>query len=135
MARKANVFPSYLRHKQSGQARVRIARKDYLLGEYGSEKSRIRYAELVSKLAGVAPIDPFAKSNSGSLPRNVSEADPGLTIHELVLAFMCHADQHYIKDGEPTSEIHCLKSATRPLVDLYGFTAVDSFGPLIPSGR
>jgi hypothetical protein len=28
MARRANVFPSYLLHKQSGQARVRIGGRD-----------------------------------------------------------------------------------------------------------
>jgi integrase len=129
MARKPNVFPSYLLHKQSGQARVRIGGKDYLLGEYGSEKSRIRYGELIAKHAGGIPIDPFAGSNRGSIPQ--SQPDAGLTINELVLAFMRHADGHYVKNGKPTSEIHCLKSATRPLVDLYGFTPVDSFGPMM----
>jgi len=44
---------------------------------------------------------------------------------------MRHADGHYVKNGEPTSEIHCLKAAIRPLVDLYGLTAVDEFGPLM----
>jgi hypothetical protein len=41
VARKPNVFPSYLLHKQSGQARIRIGGKEFLLGEYGSEESRI----------------------------------------------------------------------------------------------
>ena len=49
----------------------------------------------------------------------------------LVLAFMRHADGHYVKNGKPTSEIHCLKAALRPLVDLFGFMSVDEFGPLM----
>ena len=65
MARKPNVFPSYLHHKSSGQARVRIDGHDYLLGPYGSEESRIRYGELIAKLAGGMPNDPLATSNRG----------------------------------------------------------------------
>jgi hypothetical protein len=59
MARKANVLPSYLLHTQSGQARVRISGRDYLLGLYGSESSRIAYGELIAKFAGGIPIDPI----------------------------------------------------------------------------
>lgn len=44
---------------------------------------------------------------------------------------MRHADGHYVKDSQPTSEIHCLKAATRPLVEFFGFTPVDSFGPMM----
>ena len=125
MPRKKNVTPSYLLHS-SGQARVRIDGKDHLLGEYGSEESRIRYGQLIARHAGGLPLDPFA--NRGTHPRNESES--GLTINELVLGFMRFAKQHYLKNGRETSEIHCLKSATRWLVELYGFTPVDSFGPL-----
>ena len=124
MARKANVLPSYLLHKQSGQARVRIDGKDHMLGPYGSEESRIAYGKLVANAANGIGIDPLKGGSSSTI-------ESGLTINELVLAFMRHADGHYIKNGEPTSEIHCLKAATRPLVELYGFTPVDEFGPLM----
>lgn len=129
MARKANLFPSYLLHQPTGQARVRIAGKDHYLGEYGSEASRIAYGQLVAKLAGGVHVDPFVKAKRGST--TTIEPEAGLTINELVLAFMRHADGHYVKNGKPTSEIHCMKSATRPLIDVYGFTAVDSFGPMM----
>jgi len=45
MSRKKT--PSYLLHKPSGQARVRIAGKDIYLGVYGSAESRQRYGEIV----------------------------------------------------------------------------------------
>ena len=48
MARKPNVFPSYLRHS-SGQARDG---RDVLLGVYGSDESRIMYVQLIARLAG-----------------------------------------------------------------------------------
>jgi integrase len=129
MARKPNVFPSYLLHQPTGQARVRIDGKDHYLGEYGSEESRIRYGELIAKHAGGVPIDPFTKPNRGRT--TTIEPEAGLTINELVLAFMRHAHTHYVKNGKPTSEIHCLKSVTRHLVNLYGFNLVDSFGPMM----
>ncbi len=65
MARKANVLPSYLLHTQSGQARVRISGRDYLLGLYGSESSRIAYGELIAKFAGGIPIDPILIATAG----------------------------------------------------------------------
>lgn len=127
MARKSNVFPSYLLHQPTGQARVRINGKDYYLGEYGSEASRVLYGQIIAQHAGGQPVDPFAgTSDSTNQP-----PEAGLTINELVLAFMRHAEGHYVKNGKPTSEIHCLKSATRPLIELFGFTAVDAFGPLM----
>lgn len=128
MARKANVFPSYLLHKPTGQARVRIDGKDHYLGKYGSEESRQLYGKLVSHLAGGVQIDPL---KSGSSTTNRNSDDAGLTVNELVLAFLRHADGHYVKNGKPTSEVHCLRAATSPLVTLYGFTAVDEFGPLM----
>ena len=130
MARKPNVFPSYLLHKASGQARVRINGHDYLLGPYGSEQSRIRYGELIAKLAGGVQIDPLADSNRGKVPRNDSTTDPGPTVGELCLAFLRHAEGHYIKDGQQTSEVHILKSVMRPLNELYGMLPAKDFGPL-----
>ena len=124
MARKANVLPSYLLHKQSGQARVRIDGKDHMLGPYGSEESRIAYGKLVANAAGGIGIDPLKSGSSSTI-------EAGLTVNELVLAFRRHAATHYVKNGKPTSEIHCLKAATDPLFELYGFTAVDDFGPLM----
>ncbi|RLT11619.1 MAG: hypothetical protein DWI21_02370, partial [Planctomycetota bacterium] len=60
MPRQKNAIPSYLLHKKSGQARVRIAGRDHLLGRYGSDESRIRYGELIAKFASGVPIDPLA---------------------------------------------------------------------------
>jgi hypothetical protein len=111
MPRKKNVLPSYLLHKVNGrepQARVRIAGKEFLLGRYGSEESRIRYGELIAKFASGVPIDPLAAgSNRGT------DADPGPSIAELIVAFLSHAETHYVKNGQPTSEQHCIRSAGR----------------------
>ncbi len=109
--------PGYLLHRATGQARVRISGKDYYLGPYGSIESRIEYGRLIAENASGVDVESLATFSE-------------LTINELVLAFLRHAHTHYVKNGTPTSEIHCLKLAVRPLVDLYGHLPVDQFGPL-----
>ncbi len=129
MARKANVFPSYLLHQPTGKARVRIDGKDHYLGPYGSDESRIEYGKLIAKLAGGVPIDPIADSKRGSLPRNESD-DPGPSVGEICLVFLKHAETHYVKNGKRTSEFDCMKSVIRPLNELYGMLPAKDFGPL-----
>ena len=130
MARKANVFPSYLLHKPTGQARVRIAGQDHYLGEYGSEASRIAYGQLVAKLAGGISIDPIARSKRGSTTTIESEQDPGPSVGELCIVFLRHAESHYLKNGEQTSEVHIVRSVIKPLNELYGMLPAKDFGPL-----
>jgi integrase len=125
MTRVRNVLPSYLLHKSSGQARCRIDGKDHLLGVYGSEESRIRYGELVARFAGGLKIDPSAGKKSAA-------PDCGPSVAELMLAFMKHAEGYYLKpDGTHTDEIHCLRSALKPLREIYGFTPIRDFSPLM----
>lgn len=130
MARKANVLPSYLLHKKSGQARVRLNGRDVYLGPYGSEESRIRYAEIVSSAVGGVPVDPISPRASRADPRGSREADPGPTVGEVCLVFLQHAKSHYVKNGKQTSEVHILRSVIRPLNDLYGLLPAAEFGPL-----
>ena len=44
--------PSYLRHKPTGQARVRIDGRDHYLGAYGSPESYERYEDLIGVNGG-----------------------------------------------------------------------------------
>ncbi len=54
-----------------------------------------------------------------------------LSVNELVLAyFRQHVEQHYCKNGRPTSEQHCIKAALRFLKDTYGLKGVSNFGPM-----
>ncbi len=130
MARKKNVLPSYLLHKVRGrepQARVRINGREHLLGPYGSEESRIRYGQLISQMAGGLSVDPLAGgSNRGTVPRN----DSGLSVAELLLAFMRHAETYYVKNGKPTDEVACFKSAMRAVRELFALIPAKDFGPL-----
>lgn len=104
MPRQMNPIRSYLLHKKSGQARVRIAGREFLLGPFGSEASRIRYGELVAKCASGVPIDPLAASSNRGMNRGTDATDPGPSIAELIVASSNHVEQHCVKNGEPTSE-------------------------------
>ena len=129
MARKPNVFPSYLRHS-SGQARIRVDGRDIMLGLYGSDESRVKYGQLVAKLAGGMSIDPLADSLRGKASRHDADADPGPTVGELCLAFMRYAETHYVKNGEMTSQVDAVRSTIRVLNSVYGLTPAKDFGPL-----
>ncbi|MCH7752669.1 MAG: hypothetical protein IH898_11015 [Planctomycetes bacterium] len=41
-----------------------------------------------------------------------------------------YAQGYYRKNGKPTGEIDCLKSALRPVRELYGSHSAREFGPL-----
>ena len=85
MARRKEVVPSYLLHKPTGQARVRINGRDIYLGEYGSEESRIRYGELIARHASGLPIiDPVSRSRA---ERNAQEPPAGPSVGELLLGY------------------------------------------------
>lgn len=115
--------PGYLLHKATGQARVRIQGRDVYLGPYGSVESRERYGRILADLARGGVVDPVEA-------RDKPTAVPGLTVNELCVAFLRHAQRHYVKRGQPTAEQHCFRSAIRPLKELFGFTAIADFGPL-----
>ena len=91
MTRKKNVLPSYLLHKSSGQARARIDGKEYLLGPFGSEASRIRYGQLIAQSANGVPCDTIAVSNRGKFPPN----DSGPSVNALCLVLIEQWRQHY----------------------------------------
>jgi len=75
------------------------------------------YARLIAVWrAGLSP-------NGQSIPENV------LTINALILDYWRFAKTHYLKDGQPTKELVCMRHALRPLRDLYGSTPAGEFGP------
>ncbi len=129
---KRTKVPTYGHHKATGQARVYVNGRSFYLGEYGSEDSRIRYGEIVAKVVSGQPIDPFCPKAADPASKVGSHYLPkaGLTINELVLAFIKHAGSYYQRDGKPSAEVDCFKSATTPLVELFGFSEVDQFAPL-----
>jgi integrase len=122
MARKSNPVPSYLHHKPSGRAFVRIlgpgGKLRYVyLGAYGSDESRKEYTRIVAEL--------------GLSPRAAAGPGASLTVNELVRLFKQHAERHYRHaDGTPTHEQKNFAHALRTARELYGDTPAAEFGPL-----
>ena len=115
--------PKYRLHKASGQALVQINRERTYLGKYGTEKSKEKYRRIVAEwLAAGAK----RSANSAGPFDNVDV----ITVNELLLAFIQHAKQRYVKNGKPTSEIRSYRTALRPVRRLYGREPVTTFGPL-----
>lgn len=112
--------PSYRRHKARGLAVVTLAGKNHYLGPWQSPESHEKYAVLIAEWR--RNLDPVPGTTAAA-------ARPALTVSELVLAYFRHAQVHYVKNGEPTSEQSCIKQALRPVRLRYGSSPVAEFGP------
>jgi integrase len=109
--------PSYRCHKPTNQAVTTIDGRDYYLGAYDSPKSRAEYDRLIAEWL----------TNGRRLSESVTG---GLSINEMLVAYLDFAAGYYRKGGKPTRELDNLKDALRPLKKLYGLSRADHFGPL-----
>src|SRR5260221_11523798 len=92
-------LPSCRLHKQSGQAIVTLTdgiggRKDVLLGKYDTPDSRVEYLRVLGEWE--------ARGHRLRSP----ESGYGISVNELLLAFLRHAESHYRRpDGSVTAEV------------------------------
>jgi integrase len=111
--------PAYRLHKARNCAVVTIRGKNHYLGPWQSPESHEKYARLIAEWS----------RNNGILPDPVISSSTVLTINELILSYFRHAQTKYVKHGEQTSEVGCVRQALRPLRQLYGTTPAADFGP------
>lgn len=124
MPSKPARTPSYRLHRPTGQAVVTLNGRDLYLGKHGTPQSLAEYDRVIAE---------WLAAGRCSAPTRTPQAFPGpsdLSVNELVLAYVRHAEGYYRKNGEPTSEVRNIKLALRPLCRLYGPTAAGSFGPV-----
>ena len=107
-------IPRMTRHKATGQAKVRINRKDFYLGPWGSDEAQAKYDRLIGDL--------LAKRGAPDLV--------AVTINRLCVSYMEYARGYYVKDGEPTPEIGALRAVLRPWCELYGREPIGDFTPV-----
>jgi integrase len=125
MARSAKI-PSYRLHSQSGQAIVTLTdglggRRDVLLGKYDTPESRVEYSRVIGEW----------EARGRRLYDQADEEPDALSVNELMVAFLEHAERHYRRaDGTNTSELRDYKLSNRPLRELYGTLPVAKFSPL-----
>lgn len=124
MPRPRRSIPSYLPRTQSGKARAvwpdptGTPRVRMLPGPFDGTESRAAFAARLLELEAA--------------PHRVPAPEPGgLTIAELLLAHLDHAERHYrTPDGKPTGEIREVRVVTRALRELYADKPVAEFGPV-----
>ena len=126
MSARRNPTPSYLLHKQSGRARAvwtdatGIRQQRLLPGAYDSSESRTAFARLQLELE-TAP----------HRAAHTSGPKPGVSVNEVLLAFLNHAEQHHRRlDGTLTHEVDEYKLVSRYVRRLYGDTPAAAFGPV-----
>lgn len=96
----------------SGQARIVVNGRHVYLGPFGSEASYAEYSRIVAEWRPGVPVAP-----SGTL-----------TVGEVILAFLRHAEAHYRDPlGNPATELVNFRYALRPLRRLYGHTPAKDF--------
>src|SRR5262245_46450626 len=122
MSRTSTQVPSYRLHRQSGQAIVTLSdglgnRRDVLLGRHGTPESRQEYARVIAEW-----------ETSGRRLPQTDDKTADLTISELILAYWRFAEGYYRKNNTPTAQLHRIRSAMRPLRELYGHTRACDFG-------
>lgn len=113
-----NHIPAYRKHRASGQAIVTLNGRDHYVGLYGTRASKIVYDRLISEWM----------ANNRTLPTVQSG---GITMVELMAAFMDHAEAYYRNaDGKPSSEVASFRDVFRIIKSLYAETFAADFSPL-----
>jgi integrase len=112
--------PSYRFHKASHNAVVTVFGKDIYLGRYKSEESYREYHRVLTEWrAGVRSRD-RARERDRDAPADI-------TVSELMLKFVEHAEGYYVKHGRQTSQARTIKHAVRPVWDIYGDELASEF--------
>lgn len=110
MPRPKSTIPSYRKHKASGQAYVRINGQNIYLGKHNSSESKEQYQRLL------------AENPSPTKSLVITKGQP-LTVAALVAKYVDLGPKH---DSCPDR----LKSAIKPLLELYATLPAQDFGPL-----
>lgn len=119
MAIRSDRTPSYRLHKPTGQAVVTLNGRDFYLGRYGSPESRAEYDRIIAEWLSLGR----------RLPGPHAGGPADLTVNEMLVAYLRHADAYYTKHGRPTKEPANIRLALRGLRQLYGHTLARDFGP------
>jgi integrase len=112
--------PSYRHHKASGRAVVTLNGKDHYLGPWQSESSKTEYKRLLGE---------WIAAGKTTTAMGV-DSRVGISVAELLTAYLAEADVAYMKNGQPTSHLHNIKDGIIPLRELYAKEPVATFSPL-----
>lgn len=108
-------IPKYRLHKPSRQAVVTISGRDFYLGPHGTDESKIEYQRIIAEWLATGSHRPRGDQ---------------LTVAELVDLHLEWASRYYVKHGEPTGQHDRVRLSLARVVELYGSTAAEDFGPI-----
>ncbi|HBE62277.1 MAG TPA: integrase [Rhodopirellula baltica] len=114
MPKLTQALPQYRKHS-SGQARVTINGRDYLLGPYGTKASRTMYDRVIAEY--------LASGRSSSF----GVRDSSITLAMLMVDYARFAKAYY--GTGKNSEWHRIKYAIRPIKSYYASLPACEFGP------
>jgi len=112
-------IPKYTHFKPRDLARVRLEGRDIYLGKFNSPESHAEYQRVIAEWL----VQKQAPAKDDSQEKTV-------TVAELMVSFLRHAKDYYVKDGKQTREFGQIKEALAPVRELYQDTLADQFGPL-----
>ena len=127
MPRPKTAVPTYQHHKPSGQAFIRLTlpggtRRTIYLGAFDSPGSKAEYARQIQTITTSSPATVEQKL--------AAPASTDLTVAELLVGFLDHADRYYRgADGKPTSSICVFKQVVKPVRELFAYLPAKEFGP------
>ncbi len=113
--------PKYRHYKPKDLGVVRLDGRDHYLGKFDSPESWEKYHRLVAE---------WHAAQGRPLPARDSEATASVpSVNQVLLAYWKFAEGYYVRDGETTKELTCMREALRPLRRLYGSLPAPEFGP------
>jgi len=111
--------PKLCRHKATGQAVARIDGVDEYFGLFGTKAAEEKYTKRMAAWLAA----------KGQAPVQVVADAAGVTVKQVLAAFLRWAELHYRKDGELVAgQIAVIKSAFRVLARLHPDSLVSLFG-------
>lgn len=123
MSRLNEKIPSCRLHKASVQAVVTLNGTDIYLEKHDSDSSREAYRKVIAEWLAHHKVPP-ASSSTGGRPANTL-----IDMHQLFNAYYDFAKVEYVRDGKSTGEVEAVGYASRPLMELFGYTLVRDFRP------
>lgn len=125
MPRPKSAIPKLCHDRSRDRAFVKVDGKFIALGAWGSPEAQAAYGRLIADIAS-------GRDPSREKPPTAASNSTSVTLNEVFLAFLLHAQDHYRnpKTGKPSAELDCFRSAIRPARDLFGETDVVAFGPV-----
>jgi integrase len=122
--RSPSDVPALSHHKAFGQGVVRLNGRDVYCGRFGTAECQANYHRTIAEWVA------NGRRSIAGPDEDASAGPEDLTINEVLLAYLHHADVYYVKNGKPTTEPVNIRLALRPLRQLYGDTLAREFGPL-----